>query len=65
MTKDNFGLTKSEQMYEKYLQKQSDYLPMKCNECQKVICYSYGDVSGMLDWSDVNILCEKCKRLLP
>jgi len=59
------SFTKSEQMYEKYLQRQDDYQPIECEECKKVFCYSYGDIQGMLDHVGVTILCSKCKGYLP
>lgn len=58
-------LSKQEQMYEKYLQRQSDYVPIKCAECKIILCYSYGDVEGMLDYTETPILCKNCKELLP
>lgn len=65
MTQYTSGLSKSEQMYEKYLQRKDDFVPVKCWECKKTVCYTYGDIDGMLEWGDTTLLCEKCKALLP
>lgn len=55
--------TKEEQMYEKYGHRKSDYCPIICEEYEKIVCYSYGNIDGCAD--ETNILCTNCKEKLP
>lgn len=59
------GFSKSELMYEKYLRTQDGFVPLKCEECKKILCYTYGDFEGVIDCSDSVVFCPKCKELLP
>lgn len=50
-------------MYDKYGHRKSDYCPIICEECKLILCYSYGNIDGCID--ETNILCIKCKGYLP
>ena len=58
-------MSKSEQMYEKYLHTQDGFMPLKCEECKKILCYTYGDYEGIIDYYDSVIFCPNCKESLP